>query len=76
MDQINLDEVGQPRTFAQALLFGPNGRLFVPITNTGEVRRYNVATKAFDVFIPVGTLVQPWYLTFRSTDPRTLEYVY
>ena len=35
-------EVDSTRTFAQALLFGPNGDLFVPITNTGEVRRYQI----------------------------------
>ncbi|NOU15111.1 MAG: hypothetical protein HOO92_14315 [Methylococcaceae bacterium] len=74
-DQIDLDVVGQPRAFAQAILFGPRGHLFVPINNTGEVRRYNVKTKAVDVFIPAGGhLLSPWYLTFGETDPRTLEY--
>jgi hypothetical protein len=47
-------------------------------THTGEVRRYNVKTKAFNVFVPSaangGPLQQPWYLTFGETDPRTLEY--
>jgi hypothetical protein len=85
---IVLDEVGQPRAFAQALLFGPKGRLFVPINNqaslppdnpfTGEVRRYNIRTKIFDIFVPSvangGTLLNPWYLTFGKTDPETLEY--
>jgi outer membrane protein assembly factor BamB len=81
---------GQPRAFAQALLFGPNGDLFVPITgpfdqngapvgpNTGAVRRYDVASKTFTNFVlPAtegGPLGQPWYLTFRNTDPSTLEY--
>lgn len=74
VDQINLDEVGQPRAYAQALLFGPNGQLFVPINNTGEVRRYNVTAKTYDVFIPSGILLNPWYLSFGSTNPRTLEY--
>jgi hypothetical protein len=49
----DLDRVGQPRAFAQALLFGPDGKLFVPITgngpDTGEVRRYDVSTGSFDV---------------------------
>jgi len=78
LDEIDLDQVGGPRAFAQAILFGPNGRLFVPINNTGEVRRYNVKTKTFNVFVPSaassGPLQQPWYLTFGETDPRTLEY--
>jgi DNA-binding beta-propeller fold protein YncE len=77
VDQINLDQVGQPRTFAQALLFGPKDRLFVPINNTGEVRSYNVKVKPFgyDVFItPGGHLLTPWYMTFGETNPSTLEY--
>jgi DNA-binding beta-propeller fold protein YncE len=80
--KIDLDQVGQPRAFGQALLFGPQGRLFVPITgngpDTGEVRRYDVETKTFDVFVPPnavgGALGQPWYLTFGETDRATLAY--
>ena len=64
LGKIPLDEVSndpQARAFAQALLFGPNGLLYVPITgpgplitgppttpfgySTGAVRRYNVRTK-------------------------------
>jgi DNA-binding beta-propeller fold protein YncE len=79
---IDLDRVGQPRAFAQALLFGPGGFLFVPISgngpDTGAVRRYNVANKTFVNFVlPAarrGPLGQPWYLTFGQTDPGTLEY--
>jgi DNA-binding beta-propeller fold protein YncE len=66
---------GGVRAFAEALLFGPNGRLFVPITSTGEVRRYDVTSKTFDTFIEAGgPLLQPWLLTFGKTDPRTLAY--
>jgi hypothetical protein len=92
VDQIDLDVAGQPPASAQTLLFGPHGRLFVPINdidsindtesvngpNTGAVRRYNVQTKEFDVFVPPraqgGPLVSPWYLTFGNTDPATLAY--
>ncbi len=76
LDKIDLYSSGQPRAFAQALLFGPGGNLFVPITNTGEVRRYDVESGSYDVVVPAGTvdLLQPWYLTFGNTDPSTLEY--
>jgi hypothetical protein len=72
-----------PRSgLAPALLFGPGGKLFVPITGNGpdmgEVRRYDVNTGTFDVFIPPnasgGPLGSPWYLTFGETDPGTLSY--
>jgi hypothetical protein len=69
------DPATQPRVYAQALLFGPGGRLFVPLTSSGEVRRYDVTSGAYDVFIPAGpSLGQPWYLTFGQTDPATLSY--
>jgi hypothetical protein len=80
--KIDLDQVRQPRAYAQALLFGPGGKLFVPINgsgpDTGEVRRYDVSTGTFDVFVPPnasgGPLGMPWYLTFGDTDPATLDY--
>jgi hypothetical protein len=82
LGKIDLDAVGGDRAFAQALLFGPGGKLFVPITgggpDTGEVRRYDVSTGNFDVFVPPnalgGPLGMPWYLTFGNTDPVTLAY--
>lgn len=81
-DEIPLDQVGQPRAFAQALLFGPDERLYVPITgdgpDTGSVRIYDVVTKTFDLLVGPpsagGPLVRPWYLTFENTDPATLAY--
>jgi glucose/arabinose dehydrogenase len=84
LDKIALDVDGQPRAFAQAILFGPDGKLFVPINgdgpDTGSVRRYNVHHhhKTFDVFVPPaslgGPLGMPWYLTFGKTNPATLAY--
>jgi hypothetical protein len=78
LDKIDLDQVGQPRAAPQALLFGPGGRLFVPITSsgpdTGAVRSYDVSTKTFTNFVAPGTMGQPWYLTFGNTDPATLAY--
>jgi len=70
------DGVTQPRVFAQSLLFGPDGKLFVPINNTGEVRRYNSPTTGdYSVLIPAGgALVAPVYMTFGHTNPSTLEY--
>jgi DNA-binding beta-propeller fold protein YncE len=65
LDKIDLYEPGKPRAFAQALLFGPDGKLFVPITGpfdemtgaptgefTGSVRVYNVHTKKFKEIVP------------------------
>ncbi|NJD35985.1 MAG: hypothetical protein FIA96_14330 [Betaproteobacteria bacterium] len=74
LEQIDLDQVGQPRSFAQTLLFGPKGRLFVPINDAGEIRRYNVKTKAYDVFFPAaaagGPLLNPWFLSFGEPTRR------
>lgn len=76
--KIDLDKAGEPRAFAQAILFGPEGKLFVPISgdgpDTGSVRRYDVETGSFDVFVPTGKLGAPFYLTFGKTDPATLDY--
>jgi DNA-binding beta-propeller fold protein YncE len=86
ISKIDLDPVSAPpgdsRAFAQALLFGPDGFLFVPISgngpDTGAARRYNVANKQFTVFVPPsskgGPMGAPQYLTFGRTDPATLAY--
>jgi hypothetical protein len=63
-------------------LFGPDGKLFVPITgggsDRGAVRTYDVTTKEFETFILPGDmgggLQSPWYLTFTQTNPSTLAY--
>jgi WD40 repeat protein len=83
--EIALDEVGKPRAFAQALVFGPGGKLFVPISapngpDAGAVRRYDVtdATFPFDNFVAPsasrGPLGAGWYSTFAKTNPHTLAY--
>jgi len=73
-----------PRVFAQALLFGPNGNLFVPIQtspnpalSSGELRSYDTTTDTYDSIVTFasGSLLQPWYLTFKDTDPHTLNYM-
>jgi WD40 repeat protein len=70
------DGVTQPRVFAQSLLFGPDGKLFVPINNTGEVRSYNTPTTGdYDVLVPSGgALLSPVYMAFGLTNPSTLAY--
>lgn len=82
-DKIDLYTVGEPRAFAQAILFGPSGKLFVPITGgdvatTGSVRSYNVESMLFDELVSPasagGPLGEPWYLTFGNTNPATLTY--
>jgi hypothetical protein len=82
--QIDLDQVGANRAVAHSLLFGPGGRLYVPILHPsdfspGEIRRYNVLTntfpKPFDLLVSPGiTLTSPYYMTFGKTDPATLSY--
>jgi DNA-binding beta-propeller fold protein YncE len=74
LDKIDLDKVGDPRTYAQALLFGPGGALYVPISSVGEIRRYKVLAKTYDLIVPPGTVIAPQYLTFTKTDPATLAY--
>ncbi|MFC4933010.1 NHL repeat-containing protein [Massilia sp. GCM10023247] len=81
LDRIDFYRPGEPRRFAQAVLFGPKGDLFVPLSapdptlGQGEVRRYNVKSKAFRTFVPPGGgLIAPWFLSFMHTDPATLAY--
>jgi len=78
-DKIDLWQVGaQPRSFAAGLLFGPEGKLFVAINGgagAGEVRRYDVESKQFDVFVPAGSpSLGGTLLLFERTDPATLTY--
>jgi hypothetical protein len=87
--KIDLDQVGQDRAFAQALLFGPGGRLFVPVSTpagsyAGQVRRYKVNDLdniRFEIFVPSNSMQTPppgsvwFYLTFGNTDAATLNYM-
>lgn len=71
---------GGVRAYAQAILFGPGGDLYIPIsggdpTTAGEVRRCD--TKDLSCMLLVhanGTLIAPFYLSFENTDPLTLDY--
>jgi hypothetical protein len=80
VDSIDLWKAGEARAFAQALLFGPEGDLYVPITGgdvatAGQLRVYDVATKTFTLLAQAGgPLQQPQYLTFCGTNPATLAY--
>lgn len=50
------------------------GQFLAP--SQGQVRRYDVGTGTFDVFVPAGgVLGQPWYLPYVKTDagPRTYD---
>lgn len=74
-DEIALYSANEPRVFAQAILFGPGGSLFVPMSNTGELRSYNVSTHAQTIITPAGApLKGPQYLSFGKTNPSTLDY--
>src|SRR5689334_14761975 len=52
-NEIDLDQVGQPRAFGQALEFGPGGKLYIPISgngpDTGSVRVYDVQSETYNV---------------------------
>jgi DNA-binding beta-propeller fold protein YncE len=75
LNKIDLDTVGSERAYAQAILFGPKGYLFVPISNTGELRRYNIADGSYKTLVESGgNLKAPCYLTFGKTDSKYLSY--
>lgn len=67
------------RAFAQGILFGPGGKLFIAIaggdgTTVGRIWTYDVKTKTLDEFAEVPTLPTLWYITFGKTNPGTLAY--
>jgi DNA-binding beta-propeller fold protein YncE len=68
---------GQTRVFAQAILFGPGGDLFVPVSSDYGVRRYSAASGfgSYSVLPRTGKAVKEGlYLSFRETNPATLAY--
>jgi len=68
------------RAFSQDIVFGPEGKLFVPIAglgaNSGELRSYEVSGgHSYTVITSAGSpLKLPYYLSFGNTDPSTLDY--
>lgn len=80
LDELVLSTPPAPRAFAQAIIFGPDGNLFIPIaggdpTTAGQVRRCNPKTKVCDVVVAAGGALQaPQYAIFRNTNPATLGY--
>lgn len=85
IDTIDLYEVGEPRVFSMAILFGPDDALYVPITspldpNDCEVRKYEIVGEGeewkWECFVKGADspLVRPFYLTFGETNPSTLAY--
>jgi len=81
--RIDLWKTGEARAYAQALLFGPGGKLYVPISGGSPgaslgVRRYDISfvrdgvAKAMDILTEVPSA--PWYLTFGKTNPSTFRY--
>jgi sugar lactone lactonase YvrE len=83
LDELVESVPGAPRAYAHAILFGPEGELFMPImggdsTTSGQVRRCNTKTKQCDIIVPAnsagGALQAPVYLIFRNSNPATLNY--
>jgi DNA-binding beta-propeller fold protein YncE len=69
------DPVNDVRVSAQAILFGPDGKLYAPMLQTGEVRAYDVSTDQYTTFVAAGTdLINPFFMTFGGTNPSTLAY--
>jgi hypothetical protein len=69
------DGVTAPRVSAQAILFGPDGKLFTPLLQTGELRAYDLTNNTFTTIIAAGDgLINPFFMTFGQTNPSTLAF--
>ncbi|SAL78624.1 NHL repeat-containing protein [Caballeronia telluris] len=83
VDSLPLSAWGKPRASAQAIIFGPGGKLYIPISGnapqtTGQLRRCDIYTKSCDTLVKEnsegGGLISPWFPIFRNSDPGTLSY--
>jgi hypothetical protein len=63
-----------PRAYAQGIIFGPGGKLFVPIQTAGIIRKYDVQTRSYEEFPKIPDSQLLWYITFGKTNPGTLAY--
>lgn len=82
-DELLLSKPRAPRAYAEAIVFGPGGNLFIPITGNdattaGELRSCSPETLKCTAIVPTnasgGPLVGPWYVIFKNSDPATLNY--
>jgi glucose/arabinose dehydrogenase len=79
-DSLPLSEPKAARASAQAIIFAPDGKLYIPISGnapdtTGQLRRCDTRTKKCETIVKVGGgLIAPWFPIFRSSDPATLSY--
>ncbi|MBN3765247.1 hypothetical protein [Burkholderia sp. Ac-20365] len=80
IDSLPLSKPGASRASAQAIVFGPEGKLYIPISGnapdtTGELRRCDTKTRDCETIVKAGGgLVSPWFPIFRNSDPATLSY--
>jgi hypothetical protein len=80
LDQLVLWTPPAARAYAQAILFGPGGKLYVPImggdaSTAGQLRRCDTRTKVCDIVATAGNPMRgPFYLIFKNSNPATLSY--
>jgi hypothetical protein len=78
--ELPLWKEGDSRAYAQDIVFGPGGYLYIPITSSdpnlaGQVRRCDTRKMTCEVVVGKDTpLTSPQYIIFRSTNPATLQY--
>jgi hypothetical protein len=80
VDSLPLSKPKASRASAQAIIFGPDGKLYIPISGNapdtaGQLRRCDTRTKECVTIVNVGGgLTAPWFPIFRNSDPATLAY--